>query len=29
MNRFDKNKNGMIDYKEFIVEISPINKKEK
>ena len=26
MNRFDKNKNGMIDYKEFIIEISPISK---
>ena len=26
MERFDKNKNGMIDYKEFIIEISPINK---
>ena len=26
MDRFDKNKNGMIDYKEFIIEISPMNK---
>ena len=26
MDRFDKNKNGMIDYKEFIMEISPMNK---
>ena len=26
MDRFDKNKNGMIDYKEFILEISPMNK---
>ena len=26
MDRFDKNKNGMIDYKEFIIEISPISK---
>ena len=26
MTRFDKNKNGMIDYKEFIIEISPIIK---
>ena len=26
MDRFDKNKNGMIEYKEFIIEISPISK---
>ena len=26
MERFDKNKNGMIEYKEFIMEISPMNK---
>ena len=26
MGRFDKNKNGMIEYKEFIIEISPIIK---
>ena len=25
MERFDKNKDGMIDYKEFIIEISPMN----
>ena len=27
MERFDKNKNGIIDYKEFILEITPINQK--
>ena len=25
MERFDKNKNGIIDYKEFMLEIAPIS----
>jgi Ca2+-binding EF-hand superfamily protein len=29
MERFDKNKDGMIDYKEFIIEISPMNRWDK